>query len=90
MGDRCYSTLVCAKRDRDAFEKMGYMLEESKALSADENEIPGAVVMVNEEADNGNYDELTALSGIPFLVCNGSCPGAYGDHLIVSDGKTWH
>ncbi len=90
MGARCYSTLVCAERDRDVFEKMGYRLEESQALSADGNEIPGAVVMVDEEADNGNYDELTALTGIPFLVCNGSCPGAYGDHLIVSDGKEWH
>jgi hypothetical protein len=33
---------------------------------------------------------LTALTDIPFLLCNGSCPGAYGDHLIVSDGKEWH
>jgi len=66
MGDRCYSTLVCAERDRDVFEKMGYRLEESQALSPDGNEIPGAVVMVDEEATNGNYDELTALTGIPF------------------------
>jgi hypothetical protein len=90
MGDRCYSTLVCAERDKDVFEKMGYRLEESNALAVDGSEIPGAVVMVNEEANNGNYDELTALTGIPFLVCNGSCPGAFGDHLIVSDGKEWH
>ncbi len=90
MGDRCYSTVVCAERDRDVFEKMGYRLEESKALSADGNEIPGAVVMLDEQANYGNYDELTALIGIPFLVCGGSCPGAYGDHLIVSDGKEWH
>ena len=33
---------------------------------------------------------MTALTGIPFIVCNGSCPGAFGDHLIVSDGKEWH
>lgn len=90
MGDRCYSTLVCAERDKDVFEKIGYRLEEAQALSADGNEIPRAVVMVDEEANNGNYDELTALTGIPFLVCNGSCPGAYGDHLIVSNGKEWH
>jgi hypothetical protein len=90
MSDRCYSTLVCAERDKDIFEKMGFRLEESQALSADGDEIPGAVVMVDEEANNGNYDELTALTDIPFLVCNGSCPGAYGDHLIVSDGKEWH
>jgi hypothetical protein len=90
MGDRCYSTLVCAGRDKDTFEKMGYRVEESKALSVDGNEIPSAVVMVDEEANNGHYDDLTTLTGVPFLVSNASCPGAYGDHLIVSDGKEWH
>src|SRR4029077_12772672 len=90
MSDRCYSTLVCAERDKDNFEKMGYRLEESQALSADGDEIPCAVVMVDEEANNGHYDELTALTAMPFMACNGSCPGAYGDHLIVSDGKEWH
>jgi hypothetical protein len=69
---------------------MGYRLEESKALSADGNEIPGAVVMVDDQANYGHYDELTALTGIPFLVCGSACPGAYGDHLIVSDGNEWH
>jgi hypothetical protein len=90
MSDRCYSTLVCAERDKDIFEKMGFRLEQSQALSADGDEIPGAVVMVDEEANNGHYDELTTLTGIPFVACNASCPGAYGDHLIVSDGKEWH
>jgi len=90
MSDRCYSTLVCAEREKDNFEKMGYRLEDSQALTVDGDEIPGAVVMVDEEANNGHYDELTALTDIPFLLCNGSCPGAYGDHLIVSDGKEWH
>jgi hypothetical protein len=90
MGDRCYSAVVCAERDKDVFEKMGYRLQESQALSVDGGKIPGAVVMTAEEANNGNYDELTTLTGIPFIVCNGSCPGAFGDHLIVSDGKEWH
>jgi hypothetical protein len=90
MGDRCYSTLVCAERDKDIFEKMAYRLEQSKALSADGRQMIRAVVMVDEEANNGHYDELTALTGVPFLVCNGSCPGAFGDHLIVSNGKEWH
>ena len=90
MSDRCYSTLVCAERDKDNFEKLGYRLEDSQALTVDGDEIPGAVVMVDEEANNGHYDELTALTDIPFLVCNGSCPRAYGDHLIVSGGKEWH
>ena len=40
MGDRCYSTLICAERDKDVFEKMAYRVEESKALSADGKEIP--------------------------------------------------
>jgi hypothetical protein len=90
MGDRCYSTLVCAGPDKDIFEKLGYRLEDSRPLSADGNKISGAVVMVEEAADNGNYDELTALTDIPFFVCNSCCPGAYGDHLIVSDGRDWH
>jgi hypothetical protein len=90
MGERCYSTLVCAEQDKEVFEKMGYRPEGSKPLSADGKEIPGAVVMVDEQANYGHYDELTALTGIPFLVCGGACPGAYGDHLIVSDGKEWH
>ena len=90
MSDRCYSTLACAKRDKDIFDKMGYKLTKSQALSENGNEIPGAVVMVNEEANSGHYDELTALTDIPFLLCNGSCPGVYGDHLIVSNGKEWH
>lgn len=73
MGDRCYSTLVCAERHNDIFEKVGYRADESKALSVDGNEIPGAFVMVDEDA---TYDELTALTGVPFLVCNALCPGA--------------
>ena len=90
MGDRCYSTLVCAERDKAIFETMGYKSDGSKALTVDGNEISGAVVMVDEEANNGHYDDLTALTDAPFLVCNGSCPGAFGDHLIVSNGKEWH
>ncbi len=90
MSDRCYSTLVCAERDKDTFERMGYRVEESRAMSVDGNELLAAIVMVDDEANGGHYDELTRLTGVPFLVCNGSCPGAYGDHLIVSDGQEWH
>ncbi len=90
MSDRCCSTLICAERDKSTFEKMGYSVQESEPQSVDAEEIPGAVVMFAEEAANGNYDELTALKGVPFIVSNGSCPGSFGDHLIVSDGKEWH
>jgi hypothetical protein len=58
-------------------------------LTVDGHEIRGAVVMVDEQANGGHYDEITALAGVPFLVCSGSCLGAYGDHLIVSDGTEW-
>jgi len=47
MGDRCCSTLICAERDKDVFEKMGYRLEESQALPADGNEIPGLQWLVS-------------------------------------------
>lgn len=87
MGDRCYSTVVCAERDKDIFEKMGYRLEDSKALSVEGNEISSAVVMVDEQANYGNHDELTALKGIPFWACSDPCPGAFGAELIVSDGN---
>ena len=89
MGGRCCSTLVCAERGKDVFEKMGYWVEEAKALSADGKEIPGAVVMVDEQANYGHYDELIALTGIPYQACGSAFPGAYGDHLIVSGGEEW-
>lgn len=90
MSERCSSTVVCASRDKDVFEKMGYSVQEWPALTVDGNDIPNAVVMFAEEAVNGNYDALTALKGVPFIVLNGSRPGVFGDHLIVSDGKEWH
>lgn len=48
------------------------------------------MTMVSHEAENGNYDGLTKLTGVPFIACNGSRPGSFGDHLVVSDGKEWH
>jgi len=89
MSDRCYSTLICAKSDASVFEKMGYTIEDAQALSVDGDDIPGAVVMISEEAANGKYDDLTALVGSPFVVCNGCCPGSFGDHLIASNGTQW-
>ena len=90
MGERCYSTLVCAERDKEFSRKWAIELEQSKPLAVNGKKIRGAVVMVDDEANYGHYDELTDLKGVPFLVCGGSCPGAYGDHLIVSDGEEWH
>jgi len=90
MSDRCYSTLISALRDATVFEKLGYVAQEAPALTIDGAEIPGAVVMIAEEAEGGKYDELTSLAGVPFVVSNGCCPGLFGDHLIVSDGAQWH
>ena len=87
MGDRCYSTVICADRDKDVFEKMGYTPQDSKPLAVDGTEIRGAVLMVDEQANYGNHDELTGLKGIPFWACSDPCPGAFGAGLIVSDGN---
>lgn len=89
MSDRCYSTLVCSKRDQDVFKRMGYRLEDSTAVDLMGDEIAFAIVMVDEEANNGHYDELTSLTGVPYFTCNGSCPGVFGDHLLASDGMEW-
>ena len=89
MADRCFSTLICAKADQHIFEKMGYKADESQALTLDGEEIPDVQVMIDEEAAGGNYDELTALKGVPFLVSNTGRSGAFGDHLLVSDGESW-
>ena len=89
MADRCFSTLICAKADQNIFEEMGYKTDESQALTVDGDEMPDVQVMVDEEAAGGNYDELTALKGVPFLVSNTGCRGAFGDHLLVSDGENW-
>ncbi len=77
MSDRCYSTLVCSKRDKDIFQKMGYKLKQSQALTVDGDEIAGAVVMVDEEANNGHYDELLVLTATTSLfrtARNGTTP----------------
>jgi hypothetical protein len=89
MSEHYYSRLVCAERDKCIFEKMGYTVECSQALTVDGNEIPSSIVMVDREAADGHYEELTTLIGPPFLVCNGARHGVYGDHLLASDGKDW-
>ena len=89
MADRCYSTLICAKTDQNTFQEMGYKADESQALTVDGEEIPDVHVMIDEEAAGGHYDQLTALKGVPFLVSNTGCRGAFGDHLLASDGENW-
>lgn len=68
MADRCTSTAICSNVDRRSFETLGYRLDPAQALKLDGEEIPGAVVMIDEQAAGYHYDELTALSGIPFVV----------------------
>ena len=89
MADRCFSTLVCSRTDQITFQEMGYKVDESQVLTLDGEEMPDVQVMVDEEAAGGNYDGLTALKGVPFLVSNTGCRGAFGDHLLVSDSDNW-
>ena len=89
MADRCFSTLICAKTDQNIFQEMGYKVDESQALTVDGEEMQDVQVMNDEEAAGGNYEVLTALKGVPFLVSNTGCRGAFGDHLLASDGENW-
>jgi len=89
MGDRSYSTVICAEKDQAIFEILGYRCDNAQAVTFDGETIPDVLVMVNPEANQGNYDKLTKLQGVPFLVSNTACPGAFGDHLLASDGKEW-
>jgi hypothetical protein len=36
MSDRCCSTLICAQRDKEVFEKMAYSVQECPPLTVDE------------------------------------------------------
>ena len=89
MADRCFSTLICAKTDQNTFQEMGYKADESQVLTVDGQEMQDVQVMNDEEAAGGHYDELTALTGVPFLVSNTGCRGVFGDHLLASDGENW-
>lgn len=89
MADRCTSTAICSKADQKTFETLGYRLDPSQVLNIDGEEIPNAIVMIDEQAAGGHYDELTTLKGLPFVVSNSACLGVFGDHLMVSDGAEW-
>lgn len=89
MPSSCCSTLICAEGDRAVFEALGYREQSAEPLSVDGEKIAGAILMVDEQASGGHYDELTHLKEVPFVVANAACPGAIEDHLLVSDGCDW-
>lgn len=89
MPSRCRSTLICAEAERAIFETLGYHDDSTEPLSIDGEKIPGAILMVDEEAPGGHYDELTRLKEVPFVVANAACPGDIEDHLLASDGRDW-
>ena len=89
MSDRCSSTILCSSADQEVFERLGYRLEDTQPRTFDGDEATGAVIMTDDEASGGHYDELTAMRGIPFVARNTACPGVWGDHLIASDGREW-
>lgn len=89
MVDRCTSTAICSKADQKTFGTLGYRFDASRVLNLDGEEISNAIIMIDEQAAGGHYDELTALKDLPFVVSNSACPGVFGDHLMVSDGAVW-
>ncbi|HEV2416509.1 MAG TPA: hypothetical protein VGX94_01765 [Terriglobia bacterium] len=86
MSDRCSSTVLCSVGNQEVFQRLGYRRQEAEALTFEGNEIAGAVLMTDDEAVGGHYDDLTSMKGIPFVASNTACPGVWGDHLIASDG----
>lgn len=89
MADRCTSTAICSKADQKTFETLGYRFDPSQVLNIDGEEISNAIIMIDEQAAGGHYDELTALKNVPFIVSNSARPGVFGDHLLTSDGTEW-
>jgi hypothetical protein len=85
MSDKCASTILCSSVDLEVFERLGYRLEDEMARDLDGGEIPGAVVMLDDKAPGGHYDELIGMKGIAFVVRNSACSGVWGDHLMASD-----
>jgi hypothetical protein len=67
MPSRCRSTLICGEADRAVFEPLGYREESAKPLSVDGENIAGAILMVEEQAPGGHYDELTRLKEVRSL-----------------------
>lgn len=89
MADYCISTLICAKQDRAVFQAMGYGLDSAEAFVVGGEPLSDGLVMIDDHAAGGHYDELTKLEGVPFVASNTACAGAFGDHLLASDGKEW-
>lgn len=87
MPDYCISTLICVKQDQAIFEAIGYRLDSAELFLLDGEGIPDAIVMMDDHAAGGHYDELTKLKNAPFVASNTACRGVFGDHLLASDGR---
>lgn len=81
MGDRCYISLRCRRRDVKAFEEAGYVEDDSANHVTGDEGVHG-VLMVNEEG----YADLDALPKVPYYGSHGSgC--SYGPGEFACDGK---
>jgi hypothetical protein len=78
MGDRCYMSVTCRRRDRERFEKLGFQIE----FAEDKN--TAVIKLVDQEADYAHYGAMP--KDIPYLA--GHAAGDdYGPGNIVCDGQ---
>ena len=82
MGDCAWTKVTCRPEHRAAFEEAGFDDDSETA------ELPGAVTLVNSEANYGADSELREIAarGIPFYAVHAS-GGEYGDGRFACDGR---
>ena len=78
MGDRCYMSVTCLRKDRHHFEQLGFVLE------FEESPESITVELVDLEANYAHTDKMPA--NVPYYGYNGS-GSDYGEGRIVCDGK---
>ena len=87
MGDRCYVEVIARKEDKQAFEEIGFIVQEEPNETHGH---PQLVKLVDEEANWAHYDDLMALAskGIVFYGNHGAgCNYPSGE--FASNGKRY-
>lgn len=83
MSDRCYMRLQCRRKDANFFEELGFVED-------GDGDLESLVVMVDDQAAGGHYDDLECHppKGVPFWGFHGSGI-EYGAELFASDGEEY-
>jgi hypothetical protein len=89
MGDRCYEEVVCKRKDKTVFEKLGFV-DQGEYLDSAGKSYPELVLLVDEQANYAHSGELGPLArkGIVFSGSHGD-GGDYPGCNFASDGKQY-